>query len=152
AEHGELPKLIDFGLAKLAAATEKEQLTRTGQIVGTPPYMAPEQISGREVDARADQNALGCLLYEMIAGKPPFGSGVGGSGDDVEVLYRQVHEPPAPLSGYSPEVPPALEATVGRALQKDPAKRFANMAEFARALSASDARRDSALTGGTIVT
>jgi hypothetical protein len=152
AEHGELPKLIDFGLAKLAASTEQEQLTRTGQIIGTPPYMAPEQIAGRDVDSRADQYALGCLLYEMIAGRPPFGSGVGGSGEDVEVLYRQVHEPHAPLAGHSPEVPPALEAAVGRALQKDPARRFANMAELARALGAADPRRESALAGGTIVT
>src|SRR5207248_1551658 len=90
------------GLAKLAAATEQEQLTRTGQIIGTPPYMSPEQIAGRDVDARSDQYALGCLLYEMIAGRPPFGSGVGGSGDDVEVLYRQVHEPAEPISRHSP--------------------------------------------------
>ena len=152
AEHGELPKLIDFGLAKLAAATEKEQLTRTGQIVGTPPYMAPEQISGREVDARADQYALGCLLYEMIAGRPPFGSGVGGSGDDVEVLYRQVHEPAEPLASHSSEVPPALDAAVRRALEKEPGKRFANMSEFARALAATNTRAPAVLKGGTIET
>jgi serine/threonine-protein kinase len=152
AEHGELPKLIDFGLAKLAAATEKEQLTRTGQIVGTPPYMAPEQIAGREVDARADQYALGCLLYEMIAGRPPFGSGVGGSGEDVEVLYRQVHEPAEPLTAHSAEVPPALDAAVRRALEKDAAKRFANMSEFARALAATNTRAPAVLKGGTIET
>ena len=136
-ERGETPKVIDFGLAKLAAATANAQLTRTGQLVGTPHYMAPEQIAGREVDARADVYALGCLLYEMIAGHTPFA----GAPDDVQVLYRQVHEIPQPLRRRVPEVPAALDEAVSRALAKDPRARFPNIAAFARALEATLAPR-----------
>ncbi|HJZ88686.1 MAG TPA: serine/threonine-protein kinase [Polyangia bacterium] len=130
-ELGETPKLIDFGLAKLAAATEAEQLTRTGQIIGTPHYMSPEQIAGKPIDTRSDIYAVGCLVYQMLAGRTPF---VGAS-DDVDVLYRQVHEPPDPPSRHSPAVPPALDAILLRALAKDPKQRFGSMAEMARALA-----------------
>jgi hypothetical protein len=65
----EIPKIIDFGLAKVAAAVDAEPLTRTGQIVGTPEYMSPEQIEGKAVDARSDVYALGCLLYHLVAGR-----------------------------------------------------------------------------------
>src|SRR5262249_3893299 len=64
-DDSEVPKLIDFGLAKLAARTAEQSLTRTGQLVGTPQYMSPEQIAGKNVDARTDIYALGCLTYEM---------------------------------------------------------------------------------------
>jgi serine/threonine protein kinase len=129
-ENGEVPKLIDFGLAKLAASQKGAPLTRIGQIIGTPQYMAPEQIGGKDVDERADVYALGCVLYAMLAGRPPFV----GSSDDLDVLYRQVHEPAEPVTRLASHVTPQLEAVVMRALEKDPAQRFQSCREFARAL------------------
>jgi tRNA A-37 threonylcarbamoyl transferase component Bud32 len=129
-EHGEMPKVIDFGLAKLAANTSANQLTRSGQIVGTPHYMAPEQIEGREVDPRTDVYSLGCVLYEMLTGRTPFAD----VHEDVQVLYRQLHERPLPPSAYAPDVPPELDAIVLRALDKSPVARFGSMQELARAL------------------
>src|SRR4051794_14375698 len=108
-ENEEEPKLIDFGLAKLAHAAVKAGLTRTGQIVGTPEYMAPEQISNKPVDARADVYALGCLLYELLTGRPPFEGS-----DDVQVLYQQLHDTPAPLAKFIQGPPPALQTLISR--------------------------------------
>jgi predicted Ser/Thr protein kinase len=135
-EVGETPKLIDFGLAKIAAVAGTEQITRTGQIIGTPAYMSPEQISGRDVDARSDVYALACLLYEMIAGRPPFTGS-----DDVQTLYRQLHEPPEPLSLNAADVPAALDRVVNRALAKSPHERFGSMQELARALNGAIEKR-----------
>jgi hypothetical protein len=130
-ENGEVPKIIDFGLAKLAAtATKGAPLTRVGQIIGTPQYMAPEQIGGKEVDSRADLYAVGCVLYAMLTGQPPFVD----AEDDVDVLYRQVNEPPAPLRSRAPHVSVELEAVVMGALEKDPARRFASGRDLAQAL------------------
>jgi tRNA A-37 threonylcarbamoyl transferase component Bud32 len=130
-ENEEEPKLIDFGLAKLAHAAVKAGLTRTGQIVGTPEYMAPEQISNKPVDARADVYALGCLLYELLTGRPPFEGS-----DDVQVLYQQLHDTPAPLAKFIQSPPPALQQLISRALQKKPEDRFQSMREMALALNA----------------
>jgi len=141
AEHGEVPKLIDFGLAKLAAAHSDSQLTRTGQIIGTPAYMSPEQIKGEKIDGRADVYSLGCVLFEMVTGRTPFANGA----DDVQVLYRQMHEAPPALSRLLPEAPPALEALLHKALHKDPAQRYASTRAMAKALSTivfNDRRRD----------
>jgi tRNA A-37 threonylcarbamoyl transferase component Bud32 len=128
-EWGETPKIIDFGVAKLAAAA---QLTRTGQVVGTPHYMSPEQIAGGDVDARSDIFALGCLFYELVCGHPPVTTVEG----DVQIFYRQIHERPSPLSSQVADVPPALDRLVDRALRKDPAERFTSMKEMAGALAA----------------
>jgi tRNA A-37 threonylcarbamoyl transferase component Bud32 len=130
-ENDEEPKLIDFGLAKLAHAAVKAGLTRTGQIVGTPEYMAPEQISNKPVDARADVYALGCLLYELLTGRPPFEGS-----DDVQVLYQQLHDTPAPLAKFIQSPPAALQTLLSRALQKKPEDRFQSMREMALALDA----------------
>ena len=138
-EVGEQPKIIDFGLAKLAARASKAELTRTGQILGTPEYMAPEQIEGAPIDARADVYALGCVLFKMIAGRTPF------AGDeDIQVLYRQMHKPAMRLSELVPAVTPKLDEVVARALAKNPADRYADTRELAEALSRShDRRKDS---------
>ncbi|HEX6835307.1 MAG TPA: serine/threonine-protein kinase, partial [Polyangia bacterium] len=128
-ETGEAPKIIDFGLAKTAAPTAAP-LTRAGQIVGTPQYMAPEQIARKEVDARTDVYALGSVLYAMLCGRPPFPD----TGDDVQLLYRQVHEPVEPVRVHAPHVSAELEEVVLRALAKAPADRFQSAADFARAL------------------
>jgi serine/threonine protein kinase len=140
-EHGEIPKLIDFGLAKLAARGDESSLTRTGQLIGTPQYMSPEQISGKNVDPRSDIYALGCLVYEMITGRPPFTGD-----DDFQVLYKQVHEPHEPLRKLIPEAPPALEGVLACALAKDPEQRYSTMADMAAALEAAMSDLDRALT------
>jgi tRNA A-37 threonylcarbamoyl transferase component Bud32 len=140
AEHGEAPKLIDFGLAKLAAAAGDSQLTRTGQIIGTPAYMSPEQIKGEKIDGRADVYSLGCVLFEMLTGRTPFASGA----DDVQILYRQMHEAAPPLAKFLPDAPSALDALVDKALQKEPERRFPSVQAMAAALgeiAAKEARR-----------
>jgi tRNA A-37 threonylcarbamoyl transferase component Bud32 len=129
-EAGEVPKIIDFGLAKTATAAPSAPLTRAGQIVGTPQYMAPEQIARKEVDARTDVYALGSVLYAMLCGRPPFTD----NNDDVQLLYKQVHEPVEPVRVHAPHVPAELEDVVMRALAKSPADRFQSAAELARAL------------------
>jgi predicted Ser/Thr protein kinase len=125
-ERGEAPKLIDWGLAK---RPEADTLTRTGQIIGTPAYMSPEQVSGR-IDARSDVYALGCVLYEMLCARPPFEKT-----DDMRLLYQHVHDQPDPPSKHTP-LPPEIDALIGRTLEKEPGKRFQTMAEMARAVAA----------------
>jgi tRNA A-37 threonylcarbamoyl transferase component Bud32 len=128
----EVPKLIDFGLAKLAARASEQSLTRTGQLVGTPQYMSPEQIAGKNIDARSDIYALGCLTFEMLAGQPPFTGN-----DDFQILYHQVHEAPPLLRTLLPDAPAALEGVLACALSKETTKRYASMADFAAALRSS---------------
>jgi serine/threonine-protein kinase len=126
---GEVLKLIDFGLAKLALPTQ-EKLTRAGEILGTPQYMAPEQIAGREVDVRSDVYALGCVMYEMLTGLPPYPDCT----TDAEVLEAQVRRQPKPLHIAAPNTPPEIAAVIDRALAKLPDERFASMIELAHAL------------------
>jgi serine/threonine protein kinase len=135
-EVGEQPKIIDFGLAKLAAATDATQLTRTGQIVGTPAYMAPEQIEGKPIDVRADVYALGCVLYALIAGRSPFAAE-----DEVQILYAQIHKAPPKLGELVRDIPPKLEEVLARALAKKPEDRYADTRELAQALEKAYERR-----------
>jgi tRNA A-37 threonylcarbamoyl transferase component Bud32 len=131
-EHGYEPKLIDFGLAKLSEVAANAKLTRHGQIVGTPEYMSPEQIANQEIDGRSDVYSLGCLLYEMVAGRPPF-AGV----DDVQLLYQQMQRLPDPVDKFAPGTPPELWTQVlQRALAKAPGDRFRSMRQMAEALQA----------------
>ena len=128
-EVGEQPKLVDFGVAKVSAEVSDEQLTLAGQVVGTPHYMSPEQITGGRVDARSDVYSLGCVLYHMLTGTPPF--------DDDEaasILSQHVHQAAPPLRKRLADAPPGLEAIVERALAKRPKERFATAEELARAL------------------
>jgi hypothetical protein len=130
AESGYEPKLIDFGLAKLSEVTAGAKLTRHGQIVGTPEYMSPEQIANQEIDGRSDVYSLGCLLYEMVAGRPPFSGS-----DDVQLLYSQMQRLPEPVEKYAPAAPLELWHDVLRfALEKSPDKRFRSMKQMAQAL------------------
>ena len=122
-------KLADFGLAKLASATEFD-LTRTltahtrpGIIVGTIPYMSPEQASGNAVDARSDIFSFGVVLYEALGGKRPFRGPT-----DMMVLQSIIHQPPEPLRE---DVPLLLRIAVEKALEKDPAERYQNMSDLA---------------------
>ncbi len=122
-------KLLDFGLAFWEGST---RLTDSDGAVGTVAYMAPEQLRGEEVDARADLWAFGAVLYEMLAGRSPFTRGPQESLQDLMLTILE-KEPPA-LAELRPETPPVLAAIVARCLQKDPAARFANAGEIVEAL------------------
>jgi serine/threonine-protein kinase len=118
-------KVTDFGIAKAGAS----DMTQTGSIMGTAQYLSPEQAQGFAVSAPSDLYSVGIILYEMLTGRVPF------EGDSaVAIALKQVAEIPAPPSAFNPAVPPALEAVVLRALEKDPARRFADADEFIAAL------------------
>ena len=119
--------LTDFGIAKIQGL---RGLTKSGTTIGTPEYMAPEQAEGREVDCRADVYSLGCVLYEALAGRPPFVAA-----NPVSVLYRQVHTRPDYIRSLNPTVTRDLARVVERALAKRPQERFESAESFARALA-----------------
>jgi serine/threonine-protein kinase len=124
-------KILDFGLAKLTGPSQAMQhQTKTGSLLGTPHYMAPEQAENvKKVDHRADVYSLGCILFQLLTGRVPFpGEGFG------EVLVRHVREPPPLPSRLNPAVPPALEKIVLHALAKKPDFRFSSMEDFRSAL------------------
>jgi serine/threonine-protein kinase len=121
------PVVADFGIAKMIQQ-DNADLTSAGTIMGTPLYMAPEQIKGEHVDGRADLYALGVVLYQLLTGHTPF------SGDTLAVITKQLHEPPPPLRTSTPDLPAPLEAVVLRALSKNPEQRFRTGAEFAAAI------------------
>jgi WD40 repeat protein len=114
-------RLTDFGLAR---ATEDLKLTRTGFVAGTPLYMAPEQARGDDVDARADLFSLGSVLYEALAGRPPFEGKT-----PLAVLRRVADEAHAPLRRVNPDVPEWLEEAIDRLLEKEPGDRFQSATE-----------------------
>jgi serine/threonine-protein kinase len=124
-------KVLDFGLAKLTsgdAATARE--TRSGMIMGTPYYMAPEQCEGRsEIDGRADVYALGVILFEMLTGSVPFSGESSG-----EILVKHVTMRPPAARALVPGLPEALDGILDQALAKDPVERFPSMEAFRRAL------------------
>ena len=124
--------IADFGIARAITAAASDNVTERGLAMGTPAYMSPEQIGAeRDLDGRSDIYALGCVIYEMLAGAPPF------AGPSVRpVTYRHLADPVAPLRDSRPTVPPSVERAVFRALAKDPAARFATAAEMADALAA----------------
>jgi Protein kinase domain len=140
-------KLLDFGLARRAGA---DRLTERGTVLGTPAYMAPEQLRGEEVDARADLWAFGAVLYEALAGRAPFGHG------RVQPVQGLVHailtEDPPPLHRLRPEAPAPLERLVRRCLSRDPAHRPAGADEILAELRAAGLLRgvdgSGATTGG----
>ncbi len=121
--------IADFGIARAISAARGPDLTATGAAVGTPAYMSPEQFAGdRELDGRADQYALGCVLYEMLAGERPF------TAQTLEGLMRQhlLDEPPL-LTDVRPDAPRSAASAIRRSLAKDPALRFASCGQFAGA-------------------
>ncbi len=124
--------LADFGLTKLAAATGG--LTNTGQWVGTLDYVAPEQIQGARIDARADVYALGCVLYQVLTGCVPFAKD-----SEVAKMWAHIGEPPPSPRAADPSLAPAFDAVIGRALAKDPDDRFPSAGDLGRAAAAAAA-------------
>lgn len=124
--------LADFGIARAFSAPESESLTASGLAMGTPDYMSPEQASGeRELGSASDQYSLACVVYAMLAGQPPFGGGTA-----QRTIARHVTETPPSLRRHRPEVPQRIDQAIARALEKDPASRFASVAEFTAELRA----------------
>lgn len=132
-------KVVDFGLVKQVSARDDsaEVLTTEGSFLGTPRYMAPEQINGDDVDARTDIYSLGVMLYEALCGQPPFRSKVRGE-VPVDLFNAHLRKPPPPFAQHelAAGVPSAVEAVVMRCLEKDPRRRFATMRELLSALDA----------------
>ena len=124
--------LLDFGIAKAIADSASEHLTRSGVALGTCTYMSPEQIRGlREIDHRSDLYSLACVLFESLAGRPPFVHKVEGI-----VLQKHLNEAPPPVESLRLETPPALAAAIARALEKEPADRYPSAAAMLEALGA----------------
>ncbi|MFF3542801.1 protein kinase [Streptomyces platensis] len=122
-------KVVDFGIAK-ALSEVATRLTGTGVAVGTPAYLAPEQINGAETDHRTDLYAVGCLLYELLTGRPPY------TGDSpFSVMHQHLAAEPVPPSRLRPELPPAVDAVIARALHKRREDRFADAATMHTALT-----------------
>jgi len=121
------PKVADFGVAKLNLSG----LTLPGQVLGSPAFMAPEQLSGDGVDARADLFALGVILYNMLTGHRPF------QGNSTStVCFKLLNRDPLPVTALNSELPPEVDELVARAMAKDPAERFQSGAEMAEAIHA----------------
>jgi serine/threonine protein kinase len=126
---GNRAKITDFGIAKITSGVAN--LTTTGQFLGTPNYMAPEQIKGTPVDGRSDIFSLGICLYECLTHRKPFG------GDSLtSISYKIVHEPFPPLHEINPTIPEGFADVVMHCLEKDPAKRFQRGKDLANALRA----------------
>jgi len=119
------PKIADFGIAKLNLA----HFTLPGKVLGTPAYMAPEQLAGEGADGRSDLFSLAVILYTMVAGHSPF------QGDSATtVCFKVANREPIPASALDLSLPPELDAVIARGMQKDPAKRFQTGEEFAAAI------------------
>jgi eukaryotic-like serine/threonine-protein kinase len=115
-------KVMDFGIARMQTDITAPQ---TSSVIGTPTYLSPEQAQGQVVDARSDLYSLGCVLYELLAGRPPF------TGDTpVAIAYKQVNETPVPPSAHNADIPPRLDAVVMKCLAKNPANRYQSAEEL----------------------
>ena len=120
-------KILDFGLAR--AEDDESNLTKTGSIAGTPAFMAPEQARGELADTRSDLFSLGCVLYSMLAGKPPFTGR-----NSAALLFAVLNHQPDSLHDIEPHVPPKLASLVMRLLEKDPTRRVPRAVDVAEAL------------------
>ncbi|NOX68756.1 MAG: protein kinase [Gammaproteobacteria bacterium] len=124
-----LLKIVDFGVAA-AASSGDTQLTKTGYVIGSPKYMAPEQILGKKVDKTADIYSIGVIMYEMVTGVPPYSRG-----DHMSVMYQHVQGKAKLCQELNPEVPDDYAALIGKAMSVDKSKRFQSMEELTDALS-----------------
>jgi serine/threonine protein kinase/Tfp pilus assembly protein PilF len=134
---GQHAVVADFGIARAVSAAGGEKLTETGMALGTPQYMSPEQATASGLDARADIYSLGCVLYEMLTGGPPFTGATAQA-----VLARHSVDPVPHVRTVRNAVPDAVERVVLRALAKVPADRYASAREFAKALAQAASTRD----------
>jgi len=122
------PVLADFGIARLVQGEGEANLTAAGMVMGTPAYMAPEQLSGDQPDARSDIYALGVVLYQLLSGRAPF------TGDTMAIVTAHLTKQPQALRELVHDLPPALDAVVLQALAKQPEHRFKSAGVFAQAL------------------
>lgn len=134
-------KIVDFGIAKVTpqAGKQKQQLTQTGEVFGSPLYMSPEQCNGRELDARSDIYSFGCLMYEALTGEPPF------VGENfVTTVVKHINEPTPPMNSIDSNlrIPEPLEYVVRKCLEKIPENRYQSAAELRQSLM------DAALASG----
>jgi serine/threonine-protein kinase len=129
--HGDEVHVLDFGVARAIIGSAGERLTRTGITVGTPAYMSPEQVTAdRDLDLRSDIYSLGCVVYEMLAGTPPF------RGGNAQILMAaRFTTPPRPLRNFRPDIPETMERAVASAMQKEPKDRWQSADDFAAALA-----------------
>ncbi|MEP7154760.1 MAG: protein kinase [Betaproteobacteria bacterium] len=125
-EDGLVAKITDFGIARMPASAVK---TMTGMVMGSPRYMSPEQVVGRNLSARSDIFSLGVVLYEALTGMAPFESDTISS-----IMYQTVHVAPQPPSSINSKLDPELDAIVAKALEKSPENRFESMKAFSRRL------------------
>jgi serine/threonine protein kinase/Tfp pilus assembly protein PilF len=126
--------LADFGVARTYTASASDLVTEAGMALGTPAYMSPEQASGdRDVGVESDVYSLACVVYEMLAGEPPFSAA-----NSRAVLMKQVLDTPRPIRTLRPEVPASVERSLARALAKEPVNRYSHASEFTAALHATD--------------
>ncbi|MFY9727571.1 MAG: serine/threonine-protein kinase [Bryobacteraceae bacterium] len=125
-------KIIDFGIAYNAAA-RRLTFGKLSELMGSPDYISPEQVKGKRGDARSDIYALGVMLYEMVTGRPPFSGS-----NPFQVINDRIVNHPVPPREINPHIPPELQEVIYRALEREPAKRYANAREFARDLAHPD--------------
>ena len=123
-----LLKIVDFGVAA-AAASGDTQLTKTGYVIGSPKYMAPEQILGKKVDETADIYSVGVIMYEMATGHPPYSRG-----DHMSVMYQHVQGKAKHCQEINPDIPDEFAAIIDKAMSVDKTKRYQSMAELTEAL------------------
>jgi serine/threonine-protein kinase len=128
--HKEIPKVVDFGIAKAMSETPQDALTRSGLVIGTPEYMSPEQLLGDPVDARADVYSLGCILYQMLTGVQAFAAD-----SREQMIRRRLHESPPHLREVMPELPGRLDTLIVHMLARSPGDRVGSAAEARDALN-----------------
>jgi len=118
-----LVKLLDFGIAKLT--DEGSQLTQTGEVFGSPPYMSPEQARGTSVDHRSDIYSFGCIMYEVLSGQTPF---AGNSA--IDTIMKQVNERQKPISALGVQIPNVMQTIIDRCMEKDPDRRYQSVSDL----------------------
>jgi serine/threonine protein kinase len=133
------PMLSDFGILKLVDAEESHGLTGTGKIVGTPAYMSPEQIRGREVDGRTDMYSLGIVFFEMVTGRKPYNANT-----PIELSMQHLHDPIPKAKQFVRDLPAEVDQVIAKAIAKNPEDRYPTMTAFAQALD-----KLSGVTAGT---
>jgi tRNA A-37 threonylcarbamoyl transferase component Bud32 len=126
--HRDVLKVLDFGMAKILESEAADQLTRQGQIFGTPAYMSPEQATGMPTDPRSDIYSVGCIGFELLTGAPPF------AGNRIELVQAHLETTPPPVSSRASDLPAVVDGIIAQCLAKEPAERFQNGAQLCSAL------------------